>query len=191
MNATTILTRLKQHGIQDGETVGVVSSYGKGAELETKTDSRELIVVANTGDIDLDNEVVVPSGADTRYFERNRMIFADHQYDLSQVAGRLAVLFRGLGGSPGVELRPVSPEVSRHRLSWRRKLATEVELMPRASFDGEVLRLPDRLAVFPAREANGALYVWLAAAAAHATAGAHTAKDKDPYTDNDQYWEHP
>ncbi len=88
--------------------------------------------------------------------------------DLSEVAGRLAVLFRGLGGSPGVELRPVSPEISRHRLGWRRRLATEAELMPRASFDGEVLRLPDRLAVFPAREANGALYVWLAAAAAHA-----------------------
>ncbi len=88
--------------------------------------------------------------------------------DLTQVAGRLAVLFRGLGGSPGVELRPVSPEVSRHRLSWRRRLGAEAELMPRASFDGEVLRLPDRLAVFPAREANGALYVWLAAASAHA-----------------------
>ncbi|MEX0350816.1 MAG: nitric oxide reductase activation protein NorD [Paracoccaceae bacterium] len=88
--------------------------------------------------------------------------------DLSEVAGRLAVLFRGLGGSPGVELRPVSPEVSRHRLGWRRRLGTEAELMPRASFDGEVLRLPDRMAVFPAREANGALYVWLAAAAAHA-----------------------
>ncbi|WP_170562318.1 nitric oxide reductase activation protein NorD [Ruegeria atlantica] len=88
--------------------------------------------------------------------------------DLSQVAGRLAVLFRGLGGSPGVELRPVSPEVSHHRLSWRRRLGAEVELMPRSSFDGEVLRLPDRLAVFPVREANGALYIWLAAAAAHA-----------------------
>ncbi|WP_170423896.1 nitric oxide reductase activation protein NorD [Ruegeria arenilitoris] len=88
--------------------------------------------------------------------------------DLSEVAGRLAVLFRGLGGSPGVELRPVSPEISRHRLGWRRRLGTEAELMPRASFDGEVLRLPDRLAVFPSREANGALYVWLAAGAAHA-----------------------
>lgn len=88
--------------------------------------------------------------------------------DLSQVAGRLAVLFRGLGGSPGVELRPVSPELSRHRLGWRRRLVTEAEQIPRASFDGEVLRLPDRLAVFPAREANGALYVWLAAVAAHA-----------------------
>lgn len=88
--------------------------------------------------------------------------------DLSEVAGRLAVLFRGLGGKPSVELRPVSPELSRHRLSWRRKLATEAEILPRASFDGEVLRLPDRLAVYPVREANGALYVWLAAAAAHA-----------------------
>ncbi|WP_170470403.1 nitric oxide reductase activation protein NorD [Ruegeria arenilitoris] len=88
--------------------------------------------------------------------------------DLPEVAGRLAVLFRGLGGSPGVELRPVSPEISRYRLGWRRRLGTESELMPRASFDGEVLRLPDRLAVFPAREANGALYVWLAAGAAHA-----------------------
>ncbi|SDD43264.1 nitric oxide reductase activation protein NorD [Ruegeria marina] len=88
--------------------------------------------------------------------------------DLSEVAGRLAVLFRGLGGKAGVELRPVSPELSRHRLGWRRRLATEAELLPRTSFDGEVLRLPDSLAVFPAREANGALYVWLAAAAAHA-----------------------
>jgi nitric oxide reductase NorD protein len=88
--------------------------------------------------------------------------------DLSEVGGRLAVLFRGLGGSPTGELRPVSPEVSRHRLSWIRRLGAEAEQLPRASFDGEVLRLPDRLAVFPSREANGALYVWLAAAAAFA-----------------------
>lgn len=88
--------------------------------------------------------------------------------DLSEVGGRLAVLFRGLGGSSSVELRPVSNEVSHHRLSWKRRLATEVEAMPRTSFDGEVLRLPSRLAVLPSREANGAMYVWLAAAAAHA-----------------------
>ncbi|WP_425045689.1 nitric oxide reductase activation protein NorD [Primorskyibacter sp. S87] len=97
--------------------------------------------------------------------------------DLSEVGGRLAVLFRGLGGSPKVEIRPVSPELSHHRLSWRRRLATEAELLPRTSFDGEVLRLPDRLAVYPSREANGALYVWLAAAAAHA--GARVSED-DP-----------
>lgn len=94
MIATDILTRLKQHGIQDGESVGVVSSYGKGAEIDTKNNTRDLVVVANTGDIDLDNEVVIPSGADTKYFERNRMIFADHQYDLSQVAGKMRHLHK-------------------------------------------------------------------------------------------------
>jgi nitric oxide reductase NorD protein len=90
--------------------------------------------------------------------------------DLSEVSGRLAVFFRGLGGAPSVEIRPVSPELSRHRLRFLRRLGTEAELTPRTSFDGEVLRLPDRLALFPSREANGALYLWLAAAVAHAPA---------------------
>ncbi|SFT38988.1 nitric oxide reductase NorD protein [Sedimentitalea nanhaiensis] len=88
--------------------------------------------------------------------------------DLSEVSGRLAVFFRGLGGAHSVELRAVSPEVSRHRLSFLRRLGAEAEILPRASFDGEILRLPDRLGVFPSREANGALYLWLTAAAAHA-----------------------
>lgn len=88
--------------------------------------------------------------------------------DLSEVSGRLAVFFRGLGGDAAVEIRPVSAQISRHRLSFRRRLGAEAEHLPRASFDGEALRLPDRLAVFPSREANAALYLWLAAAAAHA-----------------------
>jgi nitric oxide reductase NorD protein len=88
--------------------------------------------------------------------------------DLSEVSGRLAVFFRGMGGAHSVELRPVSAEVSRHRLSFLRRLGAEAEIVPRASFDGEVLRLPQKLAVFPTREANGALYLWLTAAAAHA-----------------------
>jgi nitric oxide reductase NorD protein len=58
-------------------------------------------------------------------------------------------------------------EVSHHRITWRRRLGTEAEALPRTSYDGEILRLPSRLAVYPGREANGALYLWLAAAAAH------------------------
>ncbi len=88
--------------------------------------------------------------------------------DLSEVSGRLAVFFRGLGGAHFVEIRSVSPEVSHHRLKFLRRLGTEAELTPRASFDGEVLRLPETLAIFPDRAANGALYLWLAAAVAHA-----------------------
>jgi nitric oxide reductase NorD protein len=88
--------------------------------------------------------------------------------DLAEIGGRLAVLFRGLGGAPAVEIRAVADEASGHRLSLRRRLGAEVERTPRASFDGEALRLPGSLAVFPDRAANAALYLWLAAAAAHA-----------------------
>ncbi|SLN37785.1 hypothetical protein ROG8370_01551 [Roseovarius gaetbuli] len=90
--------------------------------------------------------------------------------DLSEVSGRLAVFFRGLGGAPSVEIRAVSPEVSQHRLKFLRRLGTEAELVARASFDGEVLRLPERLAIFPDRATNGALYLWLTAVVAHAPA---------------------
>ncbi|MCB1333873.1 MAG: nitric oxide reductase D protein [Roseivivax sp.] len=88
--------------------------------------------------------------------------------DLSEVGGRLAVLFRGLGGDASVEIKPVAEQTSHHRLSLRRMLGTWAETAPRASFDGAALRLPQSLAVFPAREANAALYIWLAACAAAA-----------------------
>ena len=87
---------------------------------------------------------------------------------LAEVAGRLGVFFRGLGGAGAVEIKPVADETSAHRLGFLRRLGTPQEQVPRASFDGAALRLPARLAVFPAREANAALYLWLAALAAHA-----------------------
>lgn len=88
--------------------------------------------------------------------------------DLDEVGGRLAVFFRGLGGSSSVEIKAVAPESSRHRLSWRRRFGATVERITRASFDGEALRLPERIADFPHREANLSLYFWLTASAAHA-----------------------
>ena len=84
---------------------------------------------------------------------------------LSQVGGRLAVLFRGLGGDPAVEIKPVALETSHHRLSFLRRLGTWAEATPRASFDGASLRRPESLAAFPDPRANAALYLWLAAAA--------------------------
>ncbi|MFO1164681.1 MAG: nitric oxide reductase D protein [Paracoccus sp. (in: a-proteobacteria)] len=93
--------------------------------------------------------------------------FTDQAVALTEVAGRIAVLFRGLGGAPTIEIRPAAVQTSHHRISWRRKLGTAAETVPSASFDGEVLRLPERLSVLPTRQANGALYLWLAACAAH------------------------
>lgn len=87
--------------------------------------------------------------------------------DLKQIGGRLAVLFRGLGGNPSVEIKAVLPEASQHRSGFLRKLGSAQEKLPRASMDGEALRLPESLSVFPWRNANVSLYVWLAACAAH------------------------
>lgn len=39
----------------------------------------------------------------------------DHAVALDEVAGRLAVLFRGLGGAGEAEIRPVADESSGHR----------------------------------------------------------------------------
>jgi hypothetical protein len=98
MNATNILHRLKGHpGIDDDARVGVVSSFGKGAQIIVKSDdnrARHLEVIANTDDIDLDNEVVIPGGANTAYFQRNKQIFADHVYDLGNVVGVLRHLYK-------------------------------------------------------------------------------------------------
>ncbi len=98
---------------------------------------------------------------------------------LSQVGGRLAVFFRAIGGDAAVEIKPVAAEVSHHRLSLLRRLGTWADEVPRASFDGAALRLPESLAVFPAAEANAALYLWLAAAAAHITPAALNAEVPD------------
>jgi nitric oxide reductase NorD protein len=101
---------------------------------------------------------------------------------LNEMGGRLAVLFRALGGDPAVELKPAADETSHHRLSFRRRLGTWAEALPRASFDGAALRLPESLALFPPPDLNAALYVWLTAAAAHAGAvhAGMTPDDADP-----------
>lgn len=88
--------------------------------------------------------------------------------DFDEVGGRLAVFFRGLGGANSVEIKPVAPETSQHRLSWRRRFGATAERITRSSFDGEALRLPAQIADFPHREANLSLYFWLTASAAHA-----------------------
>lgn len=93
MRSTEILNRIKTHpGLTKDSKVGVVSSLGKGAEVDLREDTRDIVVIANTADIDLDSEVVVPSGADTSYFLKNRHIFADHKYDIENGAGVLRKL---------------------------------------------------------------------------------------------------
>ena len=93
---------------------------------------------------------------------------ADAAVDLAEIEPGLAVFFRALGGAADAGIKPVKATASRHRLGWKRKLATAEERVARPSFDGEALRLPERIAAFPDRADNRALYFWIAACAAHA-----------------------
>jgi nitric oxide reductase NorD protein len=88
---------------------------------------------------------------------------------LSAVKGSLGVLFRGLGGEAGVEIKAGGDEASEHRRSWRRRLARETERVKSARFDGATLFLPNTLDVFPQAEINRKLYLWLAALAVVST----------------------
>lgn len=88
---------------------------------------------------------------------------------LEDEVGRLAVLFRGLGGAASVEFRPCHRRLSQHRLSFRRKLGTIHEEVEQASFDGEILRLPEEIITFPDPALNRAAYTWLTALCAVAT----------------------
>jgi nitric oxide reductase NorD protein len=87
---------------------------------------------------------------------------------LDDVRVRLGILFRGLGGDRDVEFKTATLQESSHRLTWQRSLGQTAERLAVPSFDGEAVRLPDRVSVFPRRDANIALYVWLAAAMAFA-----------------------
>lgn len=85
-----IVERIREkHGLADIDPIGVRGSFGKDAVVDTENGNRDLILVATTDDIDLDDEVVVPGGADTSYFFQNRSIFVDHQYDVTRCVGKL------------------------------------------------------------------------------------------------------
>lgn len=94
-------------------------------------------------------------GAETSY--------PDAAVRLETEKGRLAVLFRGLGGGGGVEVRALPATVSTHRLGFLRRVGNEAERVKSSTFDGVVLGLPEAIDSFPDASLNSDLYLWLAA----------------------------
>lgn len=87
---------------------------------------------------------------------------------LESLRPSIALLFRALGGKPGVEIAASPATASRHRRGTRAHLAEARMLEHVASFDGETLRLPPVMDAFPTVTMNRAAYLWLAALAASA-----------------------
>ena len=95
------------------------------------------------------------------------------------VSGRLGVFFRALGGDPGIDIRPTTPETTKNRLGLFQKLGHAAFLVPRARIDGDILLLPDEIDILPEAALNADLYYWLTAWAA-AVGGEWPQGDADP-----------
>ncbi len=91
--------------------------------------------------------------------------FPEAAVPFTDVATRLGVFFRALGGDAGVELKAQGLQTTRTRLGWRR-LGHAALQVPRARFDGDALLLPERLDALPSPALNRDLYYWLTAWAA-------------------------
>lgn len=85
---------------------------------------------------------------------------------LADVKPSLSVLFRALGGAAGAEIGAAPATPLTHRRPVRRKLGAGRESGFVAGYDGERLRLPPEMAVFPDQGLNRAAYFWLTALAA-------------------------
>lgn len=105
--------------------------------------------------------------------------FPEAAVRLEGSAAALAVLFRGLGGDPGIVVKAATPVASRHRRGIGQRIARESERLVRARIDGDHLYLPPELDVFPDAGLNQRLYAWLTAWAAAAEGDAPTAAE-DP-----------
>ncbi|MFL9675436.1 VWA domain-containing protein [Pseudomonas marginalis] len=94
----------------------------------------------------------------------------------------LAVLFRALGGASGIALEAASERDLLLRRNLLMRIAGTCKHAPLASCDGNRLRLPSSLAVYPTVALNRELYRWLALLAAHAGPMNHWARDNQRWT---------
>ncbi len=102
MDGKSIVERIKENAGRSGHKfttgkVGVVSSFSK--EMRVDDANRDVVAVATTDDLDVQEEIVLPGGADRGYFDKNKKVFVDHSYDAMSTVGLLRNLKRWKGGA--------------------------------------------------------------------------------------------
>lgn len=85
---------------------------------------------------------------------------------LEEMSKPVGVLFRALGGDSGLRIEAASAKQQMARRNWLQRLAGSGRRLELPWRDEQALRLPESLAVFPQRELNRELYLWLSALAA-------------------------
>ncbi|RTL58125.1 MAG: nitric oxide reductase [Rhodocyclaceae bacterium] len=86
---------------------------------------------------------------------------------LKDVEKTLGMVFRALGGDPGLRVQQAVAERHGAHRSLLQKVAGTGFKAQQASVNGDQLRLPERIALFLEARLNRDLYIWLAALAAH------------------------
>jgi nitric oxide reductase NorD protein len=118
-----------------------------------------------------------------RFITRRASVDFPHaRVDLVDRQRSLAVLFRALGGASGIALEAASERDLLLRRNLLMRIAGTCKHAPLASCDGNRLRLPSSLAVYPTVALNRELYRWLALLAAHAGPMTHWARDNQRWT---------
>ncbi len=87
--------------------------------------------------------------------------------ELKEMTRPLGIVFRALGGDPGLQVQQAVAEQHGARRRWLERLAGTGTRHTPASRDGSSLRLPASIALFADPSLNRDLYLWLAALAAH------------------------
>lgn len=91
MRRSDLIERIKSHaqGLRSGADVRIIRGdlATKDVSVDTRNGNRDITVVANTAAIDCDNEVVIPTGANLQYLDKNRKVFVDHSYDYHSMVG--------------------------------------------------------------------------------------------------------
>ena len=92
--------------------------------------------------------------------------YPEAQVQLSEISKTAAILFRALGGDGGLRLVASAPVTHGARRPWLARIAGTQLRLAQAARDGETLRLPPVIDLFPERQLNHDLYLWLAALSA-------------------------
>lgn len=82
---------------------------------------------------------------------------------LEEVTRAVQMLFRAGGGDPLVRVAPATEQKIGGPRGWLQKIAGQGERAALTTLDDETLALPPVIAVFPDRQLNRDLYLWLAA----------------------------
>lgn len=91
---------------------------------------------------------------------------AEVAVSLDEISKTAAIFFRALGGDAGLNLSAAPATRHGARRSWRDRLASSGERIELSWRDGETLRLPEKIDLFPERSLNRDLYFWLVALSA-------------------------